>query len=91
MPGVTTIQAGAHGICTLHIDGTQAEREANAAFIVRACNNHDPLLAVAEGLVELDDMVTEWWESANRDKNECAEALSPIITKARAAIAEVTK
>lgn len=33
------------------------EREANAAFIVRACNNHDPLVAALENLLTASEIL----------------------------------
>jgi len=37
-----------------------AERDANAAFIVRACNNHEALLAAAKSAVEaIDELIAE--------------------------------
>lgn len=37
-PGVCIVKSPLHGIATLHIDGTQAEREANANLIAAAPN-----------------------------------------------------
>lgn len=51
-PGIKTVYADSGSICEMtnsqaHSD---AEQEANAAFIVRACNNHDELVSALENL-----------------------------------------
>ena len=67
-------EANGASIATLWRDG--AERTANAAFIVRACNNHDALLEALEGLYGAID--------------SCVELTPRTLDKARAAIAAAT-
>lgn len=50
-----SIRVGRHGtpdVCDVYVDGNApAEAQANAHFIVRACNNHEALLKAAKYLL----------------------------------------
>ncbi len=66
-----------HHIASVPVGGPidEPEDHANAAFIVRACNNHGPLLAA------LEDM-TSWFEGFEHDDLTSQE----MLRKSRAAI-----
>lgn len=51
-------------VCTIGQDDNTIH-QANAAFILRACNNHDALLAALEELIDAvpkQDNDRDWWE-----------------------------
>lgn len=64
----------------------QVEDDADAEFIVRACNSHDDLLEALKELVKLDDE----GEQAFVDMGIQREPEHPSIRKARSAIAKAT-
>jgi hypothetical protein len=57
----------------------RAETEANAAFIVRACNAHDDLVAALSAFVNdpPHPLGVEWWELIDKARAELAKAGKP--------------
>jgi len=70
------------------VDGVtgEGEDEANAAFIVRACNNHDVLVKALQSLFEHCAMVHKCWGDGDNTKEADA-----AIKAGEAAIASATK
>jgi hypothetical protein len=60
--------------------GIKNDAEANAAFIVRACNCHDELVEALEKLLDLD-----WQILAQCDRDN---SVNPRLAKARSALAK---
>jgi len=56
----------------------KSEREANAAFIVKACNNHDPLTKAAQKLLHLHLCEMEGIESGQPTPDQWAEAVDEL-------------
>lgn len=72
-------------VCWIEMDQhTEAVWQANAAFIVKACNNHDALL---EGCLEAESLITALEEHPNPDEDSHEQRVLKII---RAAIAAAT-
>lgn len=65
--------------CTVYHGHESAEPKANAAFIVRACNSHDDLLAAIKAVIALDSCTIAMQRSDPR-----AVALRAAIAKAEA-------
>jgi len=65
---------------------TKETAEANAAFIVRACNNHDALVGALQSLFEHCAMVHKCWGDSDNTKEADA-----AIKRAESAIAAATK
>lgn len=60
--------------------GTDAEAEANAAFIVRACNSHEKLLAAAkEALMILSELLCDLED--DRGEADCVRRLEEAINE----------
>ena len=70
------------------VDGVtgEGEDEANAAFIVRACNNHDALVSALQDLFKHCAMVHKCWGDGDNTKEAAA-----AIKAGEAAIASATK
>ena len=73
-------------IATIHRDigDGDSEPDANAAFIVRACNSHGALL---EALTDCIETICTYQDRGSRDDRE---NLNRAETQARAAIAQAT-
>jgi len=70
-----------------HICGIiSKEKKANAAYIVRACNNHDKLVSALQDLFKHCAMVHKCWGDSDNTKEADA-----AIKRAESAIATATK
>ncbi|HEX3747679.1 MAG TPA: hypothetical protein VHW09_27275 [Bryobacteraceae bacterium] len=73
-------------VCEIGYCGDDEEAEANAAFIVQACNSHQTLLSA------LIDFV-KWTELHNLNMADCIDGVQrecPVVLNARAAIAKAS-
>lgn len=66
-----------------HGERSLAEQEANAAFIVRACNAHDELVAIVGELIR----IREW---AHDETGAACAAYDGLADRARDALAKAT-
>ena len=62
---------GQHGV-------TRSTRDANAAFIVTACNAHDELVRKVEGLETLRPVWAEGWNDGSVSEQVCSAGLAQI-------------
>mgnify|MGYP001571673100 CR=1 FL=1 len=74
-------------------DDTEARREADADFILRACNAHDDLLAAGQDwIAELTERaIALGWKSLDRHINEMPHNFSIVELKMIMAITKATK
>lgn len=82
---VVTAHDGLISVCEVHdhsdtsMEHTEQEAQANAAFIVRACNAHDQLV---EALTDIAGMA----ETGRESVNECITAIRQVDVDAAAAV-----
>lgn len=70
------------GDCIAHIMNNDAESEANAAFIVRACNNHEALIKTVKAIQELIDQGESDHPSMAETLFQIGEIIDNAITNA---------
>ena len=75
------------------VDGVTGEGEdaANAAFIVRACNNHDALVGALQGYKDMTDNILARKEFSNNDFETMKTALTFILPQTVKTLTAATK